>query len=102
MDDVPERDLQPGSFQESNGRAALLDALELRIEQLHCSHNSRRAVVAYSDRDDYSSRLGQHHIFRLLEETDVRVDAVDTRSQANLGMVRADEDIAGPSLLSGL
>lgn len=89
-------------FKKSNGRTALLDAVQMGIEQLRLSHNPRRALVIFSDGGDNFSRFSERHLFRLLEEADVQVYAVDMQSHANPGMDRADEEIAGPNLLAEL
>jgi Ca-activated chloride channel family protein len=86
----------------SNGRTALLDAVALGIEQLHRSHNARRALVIFSDGGDNYSRITENHLFRVLEETDVRVYAVDMRPWVDPALERAPEEIAGPNLLTEL
>jgi Ca-activated chloride channel family protein len=86
----------------SNGRTALLDAVALGIEQLRRSHNQRRALVIFSDGGDNYSRITGNHLFRVLEETDVRVYAVDMRPWVDPTLERAPEEIAGPNLLTEL
>jgi Ca-activated chloride channel family protein len=86
----------------SNGRTALLDAVALGIEQLHRSRNARRALVIFSDGGDNYSRITENHLFRVLEETDVRVYAVDMRPWVDPALERAPEEIAGPNLLTEL
>ncbi len=89
-------------FNKSSGRTALLDAVQMGVEQLRQSHNPRRALVIFSDGGDNFSRLSERRLVRLIEEADVQVYAVDMQTHGNPGMDRADEEVAGPSLLAEL
>jgi Ca-activated chloride channel family protein len=87
----------------SNGRTALLDAVQMGIEQLRRSRNPRRALVIFSDGGDNYSRITERRLAGLLEEADVQMYAVNMMPpDAGWGADRAPEEIVGQNLLAEL
>jgi Ca-activated chloride channel family protein len=96
--DIGERVL----YARSNGRTALLDAVQLGMGELRKRRNPRRAMAIFSDGGDNHSRVSEASLLRMLEEADIQVYAVGL-PDPNVRWVRpAEEVVAGPNLLGEL
>ncbi len=61
----------------AEGRTALLDALELALQQLKTARNPRKAIVLVSDGGDNASRHTRNEVTRGLQESDASLYSVD-------------------------
>jgi Ca-activated chloride channel family protein len=86
----------------ARGRTALLDAIEVALQQIRQSHNPRRAIVVFSDGGDNYSRLSQRALARQLEEADVQLYAIDTAGFLPPTADDIEEVMAQPNLLAEL
>jgi VWFA-related protein len=81
------------------GETSLLDALELGLVQLRHAHNTRKAMLIFSDGGDNHSRYSEGEVTRSLGESGVQIYAIDIAEPEFL-RARSPEEFAGPDLLA--
>jgi Ca-activated chloride channel family protein len=85
--------LQPG------GLTALLDAVQMALEEMKKAKNPRKAILIISDGGDNNSRYSSTQIQALVREADVQLYAMGVfEPLIFVGMTK--EEISGPRLLS--
>jgi Ca-activated chloride channel family protein len=83
----------------SGGLTALLDAVNLGLQQMKEARNPRKALLIISDGGDNNSRYSSHEIETLVREADVQIYAMGVfEPYFNLGLTPAE--IGGPRLLA--
>ena len=83
-----------------DGRTALLDAIDLGMEQLRSARHERHILLVLSDGGDNHSRHHLPEVRRLLEESDCQLYALGIFDPRD--MKRTSEEREGPGLLSEL
>ncbi len=83
-----------------DGRTALLDAIDLGMEQLRGARHERHILLVLSDGGDNHSRHHLPEVRRLLEESDCQLYALGIFDPRD--MKRTSEEREGPGLLSEL
>jgi Ca-activated chloride channel family protein len=96
--DIAERVL----YSRSNGRTALLDAVQLGMQELRKRGSPRRAMAIFSDGGDNYSRTSARSLFSMLDEADIQVYAVGLPDPDVRYARAAEEVVAGPNLLAEL
>lgn len=87
------RSVKPG------GLTALLDAVEMALQEMKKAKNPRKAILVISDGGDNHSRYSASEIQSLVREADVQIYAMGVfEPMIFLGMPK--EEISGPRLLS--
>lgn len=84
---------QPG------GLTAMLDAVNLALDEMKRAKNPRKAIVIISDGGDNNSKYTPANIESLVREADVQMYAMGVYEPL-LSFGRAPEEISGPKLLS--
>jgi Ca-activated chloride channel family protein len=85
--------LQPG------GLTALLDAVEMGLEEMKNARNPRKAILVISDGGDNNSRYSSSQIQSLVREADVQLYAMGVfEPTLFIGMTK--DEISGPRLLA--
>jgi len=85
--------LQPG------GLTALLDAVDMCLQEMKNARNPRKAILVISDGGDNNSRYSSSQIQSLVREADVQLYAMGVfDTSIFIGMTK--EEISGPRLLA--
>jgi Ca-activated chloride channel homolog len=82
------------------GFTALLDAINVGIEEVQRGHNRHKAIVVISDGGDNRSVHTQQEIKQLVRETDVQVYSIGILVPET--EMFSQEEMDGPGLLKGL
>jgi VWFA-related protein len=89
------------TFLQSRGQTSLVDAIFLAFNQMKHARHARKAIVAFSDGGDNSSRYGKNDLKRQLRESDIQVYSIaiqESPYQRN----DTPEDMDGSYLLSAI
>jgi VWFA-related protein len=81
------------------GLTALLDAVNLGLEEMKRARNSRKALLIVSDGGDNNSRYTQAEIRSLVREADVQIYAMGVFEPSLIPSL-TKEEVSGPRLLS--
>ncbi|HVW85189.1 MAG TPA: VWA domain-containing protein [Bryobacteraceae bacterium] len=81
------------------GLTALLDAVNLGLEEMKHARNARKALIVISDGGDNNSRYSQEEIRSLVREADVQLYAMGV-FEAIFFPTLSKEEVSGPRLLS--
>lgn len=84
---------------ESQGLTALLDAVQMALEQMKHARNPRKALVVISDGGDNNSHYSAEEIQNLVREADVQVYCMGVFEPFSRFGLGADE-LSGPRLLT--
>ncbi len=84
---------QPG------GLTAMLDGINLALQEMKKAKNPRKAIVVVSDGGDNNSRYTARQIESLVREADVQIYAMGV-FEPDIFSFMAPEEISGPKLLS--
>jgi Ca-activated chloride channel family protein len=84
---------------QSGGLTALLDAINLGLDEMKKARNPRKALIVISDGGDNNSRYTQQQIAGLVRAADVQVYAMGVFEPA-LFPGLSKEEVSGPKLMS--
>ncbi len=84
-------------FSYPHGRTSLLDAVEMGLQQIRASRNSRKALVIVSDGGENNSRYTLHQLKNLAVESDTQIFAAGLYD-----VPRTPEEADGPLLMTQL
>jgi VWFA-related protein len=83
------------------GRTSLLDAIHMSLLQMKHAHNTRKALVIFSDGGDNRSRFTEREVKKAMLETDVQVYAMGIFDDDDSHKL-SKEELDGPRLLTEL
>ena len=89
------------TFTQSKGRTALLDAINLALNEMRKAKNPRKALLVISDGGDNSSRYTEGEIKNRVKEADVQIYTIGIYEPVG-SRSRTPEELSGPSLLTEL
>jgi Ca-activated chloride channel homolog len=89
------------TFTQSKGRTALLDAINLALNEMRKARNPRKALLVISDGGDNSSRYTEGEIKNRVKEADVQIYTIGIYEPIG-SRSRTPEELAGPGLLTEL
>jgi len=89
------------TFTQSKGRTALLDAINLALNEMRKARNPRKALLVISDGGDNSSRYTEGEIKNRVKEADVQIYTIGIYEPIG-SRSRTPEELSGPGLLTEL